>query len=103
MKYRILALSILLTGCAAPVTMQAVGGSRSDGTVTLAYQYGLFQRPIVDPGQAYNTAKDFCAGWGYSNAQPFGGDVSQCEQYNGNGTCLLTRVSVTYQCTGSPS
>jgi hypothetical protein len=102
-KKTLLILCSLLTGCATPETMQATGGSRSDGTVTLSYQYGLFQKPVVNVNQAYSTAKEKCALWGYSDAASFGGNVNLCQEFNGYGNCILTQVSVTYQCTGSPS
>jgi len=103
MKLRLFVLGILLTGCATPVTMQATGGSRSDGTVSLSYQYSIFEKPVVDSNQAQSTAKEKCALWGYSNAEPFGAGESQCEQFNSYGNCILTQVTVTYQCVGAPS
>jgi hypothetical protein len=106
MKHGIVAITsvamLILIGCATPKMLQAVGGSRADGTVDLAYEYGLFEEPQVDVAGAASTAAERCAVWGYSGAEPFGGGREQCLQRNGYGNCLRAVVTVTYQCTGSP-
>lgn len=91
---------LALAGCATPMDMQATGGSRSDGTVELSYEYGLFQRPVVDMARAEVTATQRCQAWGYRAAEPFGGQINHCNQYNGYGNCLDMFVTVKYQCTG---
>lgn len=103
MKSKLLILFIVLGGCATPVTMEATGGSRSDGTVELSYNYNELESPVVDPGQALATAREKCGAWGYKDAEAFGEGVSQCSHYNGNGNCIAHIVTVTYQCIGSPS
>lgn len=89
----------LLSGCATPKMFQAVGGSKSDGTVKLAYQYGGFQKPVVDQNQALSLAKRKCSVWGYDGAEAFGTGFSTCNSYNAYG-CTSQTVSVEYQCTG---
>jgi hypothetical protein len=91
--------ALALSACATTETLVPVGGSRADGVVTLAYQYGMFQKPVVDYDQAVHTAAARCAAWGYSNAEPFGSSLSNCTAVNGYGACIAWRVSVSYQCT----
>jgi hypothetical protein len=106
MKTRTLLLIVVATivaSCATQETLVPTGGSRADGTVQLSYEYGLFQVPKVDVDQATQAAADRCAAWGYTGAQPFGGQISRCEVFNGYGNCLRTLVTVSFQCTGNPS
>ena len=86
-------------GCATVKTMEAVGGSRADGTVDLAYEYGLFEVPEVQTDAAYATARQRCAAWGYQGAEPFGGSKNTCMQADMYGSCVRMRVTVTFQCT----
>ena len=51
MRYWLLAVCVV--GCAVTKIPVPTGGSRSDGTVQLSYEYGLFQVPKVD----WNSAK----------------------------------------------
>lgn len=92
-------VALSLASCATPVTPQAIGGSRSDGTVTLAYEYGLFQNPVVDWPTANASAKARCKAWGYRHAEAFGGSQNHCQAFNGYGNCIQMQVNVTYQCT----
>lgn len=101
--WAILLLGLAISGCATQETLVPTGGSRADGTVQLSYEYGLFQKPMVDVSQATQAAANTCAGWGYSGAQPFGGQLNRCEAFNGYGNCIRTLVTVTFQCTGSPT
>jgi hypothetical protein len=80
--------------------MVATGGSRADGTVNLSYEYGMFQKPIVNTQLAQVNAAQKCQAWGYTDAQAFGGGLRQCEERNEYG-CIRTLVTVTYQCTGA--
>jgi len=85
--------------CATNVTMQPIGGSRADGVVRLAFTYGMFENPRVDQAAALASARQRCQSWGYTDAEPFGGAVTQCQQMSGYG-CAQTMVTVEYQCTG---
>jgi hypothetical protein len=89
-----------LVGCAVQRPLVATGGSRADGTVEMSYEFGLFEVPKVDYTQGAASARQRCAAWGYSDAEPFGGHKSQCQQFNGYGNCIHTLVTVQYQCTG---
>jgi hypothetical protein len=94
--------ALLACGCATQKQLVPTGGSRADGTVTLAYEYGAFEVPKVDMSEASRAATQRCAAWGYTGSQPFGGSTSQCQAFNGYGSCLRYLVTVTYQCTGNP-
>lgn len=94
---------LLASGCTVQKEMVPTGGSRSDGTVNLSYEYGLFERPQVNASQAEASAQQRCEVWGYTGAEPFGGALTRCEAMNGYGECLRTLVTVTYQCTGNPT
>lgn len=87
-----------LTACTTNITPVVTGGSKSDGIVTMGYQYGYFQKPKVDLQTANNKATQMCTGWGYSRAQVLDGVETQCYQQNALGTCLEGRVKLQYQC-----
>lgn len=92
----------LVAGCSAQKEWVATGGSRADGTVTMAYEYGLFQRPQVDDAQGTQAAGASCANWGYTMAQPFGGVIRTCEAHDGYGNCTQFLVEKKFQCLGAP-
>lgn len=87
-----------LSGCSTNIIPVVTGGSKSDGVVTLGYQYGYFQKPHVDAQAASTKALQRCQAWGYSKAEPFDGVETQCFQQNMLGTCLEGRVKIQYQC-----
>jgi len=91
---------VALAACATTKTLVPVGGSRSDGTVKLAYEFGMFEKPKVDGAAALQAATARCQAWGYTEAEPFGGYQTQCQAYNGYG-CVRTMVTVEYQCKGA--
>ncbi|HEU0095519.1 MAG TPA: YecR family lipoprotein [Rhizomicrobium sp.] len=95
------AVALIVAGCAVQKELVPTGGSRADGTVNLSFQYGLFEKPEVDMNKASVLAAQRCTAWGYKGAEPFGGHTSKCEQVNGYGNCILTTVTVAYQCTGT--
>lgn len=96
----IFGFTLITFGCATNVVPVATGGSRSDATVQLSYEYGLFQQPVVDTEQAQASALQRCRVWGYSGADAFGGQRSTCEEFSNLG-CTRTLVTVEYQCTGT--
>lgn len=95
------AVAVTLAGCAVNKDWVAAGGSRADGTVKLAYEYGEFQKPMVSRDQAVRTATDRCAAWGYTGAEPFGEVLTNCINGNAYG-CNVYRVTAEFQCTGQP-
>jgi len=96
-----LALTLGLASCAVQKNWVSIGGSRSDGTVKLAYEYGGFEKPQLSREQGFDEARRRCVAWGYTAAEPFGGVISQCTFSNQYG-CLSFRVEATFQCTGQP-
>lgn len=100
MKKLILILFIsFLQGCATTKTPQPIGGSKADGTVTLAYEYNAFESPQIDWSSAKDTAKARCVAWGYGNAEAFGGQQTRDTLCSANGACYGQQVYITYQCT----
>ncbi len=100
MRRSALLFCLLLGSCAVQKIPVPTGGSRSDGTVQMTYEYDLFEAPQVDWVAAYAGARERCQLWDYGDAKPFGGAVSYCAQVDSAGNCLRTVVSKTYQCTG---
>jgi hypothetical protein len=92
-----LVLAFGVAGCASVKTLQATGGSRSDGTVELSYEYGSLEAPQVQWEQGLVTARERCAAWGYSDAEAFGGHKSTCQEPSRWG-CSRHFVTMTYQC-----
>jgi hypothetical protein len=76
------------------------GGSRTDGTVRLSYEYGAFEIPKLDGQQGMSAAQQRCVAWGYTGAEPFGGSTNTCTRPSNSG-CMGWLVTVEYQCTGS--
>lgn len=93
-------ISLLLVSCATQKTWVAVGGSRADGVVTLAYDYQGLEVAQTSFEQALRTAVQSCQVWGFSGATPFGGETEQCAAPYFGG-CNVWRVSRVYQCTGT--
>ena len=101
---RLATLVLVITfvnGCATQKALTATGGSRSDGTVKLSFEYGPLEAPQVDQNQGLAVAKQRCAAWGYTGAEPFGGTTRSCNLPSGSG-CQRYLVTVEYQCTGTP-
>lgn len=88
-----------LIGCSSKKELIATGGSRADGTVTLSYEYGAFEKPQLSMDQGVATATQRCNAWGYPGAEPFGGEQRQCQIASQYG-CSRWFVSMTFQCTG---
>ena len=97
MRIAILLALALLAGCETIKVPMATGGSRADGIITMAYEYGMFQKPMVDWTQSDNTATRRCQRWGYATAERFEGTLSQCT-YFGQYGCERWRVTTEYQC-----
>lgn len=97
MRILVIFCTLILTGCTTTKYFQPIGGSKSDATVTLAYEYGLFERPSVDWNMADATATQRCKAWGFKKADRFGTQKS-CRALGGYGNCNLVRVTTNYQC-----
>lgn len=102
-KVFVLSMFVMLTGCGVSVVkpMTATGGSKADGIVKMSYDFNVFEDPKVDIAQALATATSRCTVWGYSGAEPFGGETKQCTNYNSVlKSCDQWTATVQYQCTG---
>jgi hypothetical protein len=93
---------VFMQGCAVNKQLVPTGGSRADGTVKLSYEYGMFEVPQLDAQQGLNAARQRCAAWGYTDAEPFGGTNTKCNRYSGR-DCVRWFVTIEYQCTGTPT
>lgn len=98
----LLASLFVMSSCSTPMNYVATGGSKSDGTVKLSYEFGLFQDPVVNEQQGLELAKSKCAMWGYTGAEAFGGKLRNCTEYNKDG-CSRYLVTAEYQCIGESS
>lgn len=92
-------ITLTTTGCAVQKTWVPVGGSKSDGIVRLAYEYGQFEQPQLTPGQGEALAAQRCKVWGYTGAESFGAAMQDCLMSNQYG-CIKWRVFMEHQCTG---
>jgi hypothetical protein len=99
-KILLICILVMLGGCATTKTLEAVDGSKADATVKLAYEYGIFEKPIIDWSMAQKTARERCGAWGYKNAEKFGGSQEKCLAFNGYGNCINMQVNIIYQCIG---
>jgi YecR-like lipoprotein len=52
------------------------------------------EKPVIDPAQGLIAARQRCAAWGYKDAEPFGGEKRQCQQFYG-GDCIRWFVTLT--------
>lgn len=95
----LVAVVVLLQGCAVQKELIPTGGSRSDGTVKLAFQTGLFEKPQFDAAKSLETAKRRCAAWGYTDVEAFGGASKECIDRN----CEQWTVTYQFQCIGTPA
>lgn len=98
-----LSFAFSLIGCATQKEMFVTGASRADGTITLSYESNEFQSVSVDVSKANEMAEKRCKAWGYSGAESFGSEQTQCLTRRGFGNCGSRRVSVAYQCIGAPT
>lgn len=92
--------ALLVSGCATTKNWSAIGGSRTDATVRMAYEYGLFEKPQANEMEAVNLATSHCKAWGYTGAEAFGGATRQCNMWNDGGGCNRWLVAKEFQCTG---
>lgn len=101
-KYSVIFVIVALniSGCATPKEWSAIGGSRSDGVVRLAFEYRFGEKPVLDKQQGLDLAKTKCLAWGFKDAEAFGAATKKC---NGNpNDCRDWLVTKEYQCLGTP-
>ncbi|EGU43417.1 hypothetical protein VII00023_16335 [Vibrio ichthyoenteri ATCC 700023] len=95
-----LAMAANLTACANPVNKNwfVTGGSKSDATITLAYDEGLLQQAVIDEQEAFFMAQNACKAWGFKNAQSLGIPLDKCARRDKLFGCISTRYTQIYQC-----
>ncbi len=98
-----------LISCAPQVVTkvpQAIGGSKADGTIRLAYDLSANESATVDWTAAEGNALRRCKAWGYNRVDAFAGERRQCTErgagllINGAlpGSCARETVTKDYQC-----
>ncbi|MBR6026964.1 MAG: hypothetical protein IK065_05135 [Neisseriaceae bacterium] len=95
----ITAVLLSQTACNTIPTWAAIGGSRADGTVKIAYEQSEFsnQSPMMDDGRILAARR--CEKWGYSDAEAFGGATRTCIRSPGVLTnCAVYQIVFEFQC-----
>ena len=94
--------TVVLSACqTANPNWVAVGGSRADGTVKIAYEQPEMSQasPSMDAGK--RLAAQRCQRWGYQDAEAFGGATRRCIRSPGFWTnCMTYQITFEYQCIG---
>lgn len=97
-----LGATLALTACSTvDKNWSAVGGSKGDGTVKLAYEYTEFEVPSINIGQGNRIASQRCKAWGYNKAEAFEGETKSCVNRGGLSGCREWIVTREFQCTGN--
>ena len=97
----VIAVLVSISGCAtpSPKVWAPAGSSRSDGTVTLGFQYATGEDPQIALQDGIPQAGQVCAGWGYTGAQPVGSSRRQCAVSNAY-SCFRYAIYADYRCAG---
>lgn len=103
MRFKTIAALVIaanLTACATPVNKNwfVTDGSKSDATITLAYDEGLLQQAVIDEQEAFLMAENGCKAWGFKGAQVFGTPLDKCARRDKLFGCISTRYTQLYQC-----
>ncbi len=93
------ALALILGGCVTTVQKdwQTFSGNKTDGIVTLGYQYSAFKRPVSEDAQGHLVAIKTCKSWGYETATAFDLIESKCIRTVGV-DCYVYNNLKNYQC-----
>jgi hypothetical protein len=94
-----ISIAFLFESCTVQKYLQVYDGSRADGTITMFYEYGAFDKPVVHWEEAKQEATSKCKNWGYSGAEFFGSGIRTCIGVDGYGNCNRWRVVYKCQCT----
>lgn len=93
-------LATLLAGCMSPppVTMQATGGSMSDGLLTMSTTYNP-EIEDINWTASNMEASSRCQAWGFARALPLADTRQACLSVDSYyGRCDSMQASRTYQC-----
>ena len=94
-----LLLVLALASCAQQLLpLRTVGGSKADGTIVMAIEYGLFDNVKVDVAETQKKAIQTCKNWGYSNVRFFDEGYKRCLQPDPNLGCVRWREEYQAQC-----
>jgi len=93
----IVGIVLIIASSSAPKNFAVTGGSRSDATLKLSYEYGLFETGVANEEQGRISAKKRCKSWGYDQAEPFDQGLRSCIGRGSSG-CVRWRVEWEYQC-----
>lgn len=106
MKWKLYAAAgaaLLVSACATQANWLVTSASRTNGVVALSYERNEFQRMQLSENEAIQLATKTCKNWGYSGAEAFGSQSTTCLSRRGFGNCGSRRVTVEFQCLGSPT
>lgn len=99
-KFLILIFTIIvLDSCEVQKYLAISDGSKSDGTLTMVYEHGVYEKPVVHWEEAKQSAAEKCQSWGYGGAEFFDVGEKECISRDANGNCLRFRVTYKCQCT----
>jgi len=101
-SYSVYLVGILLIvgSSSVPKNFAVTGGSRSDATLSLSYEYGMFDAGKGNVEQGREIAIRRCKNWGYDEVESFDQGLRNCVQRSNSG-CLRWRVTMQYQCIGN--
>jgi hypothetical protein len=71
-------IAFLLKSCTVHKYHSVHDGSRADGTLSMFYEYGFFDKPIIHWDKTLQNTTAKCKNWGYSSAEFFGRGTSHC-------------------------
>ena len=93
--------ALLLTGCVTTQThqYQPVGGSKSDGRITMAFFYekNMFYQHEVDDKAALNEARRRCRNWGFLGGVEAFAALEQVSHHN-EWDVPIMKVTREFQC-----
>ena len=89
----------LFCSCEVQKYLAISDGSKSDGTLTMIYEYGVYEKPVVHWDEAKQSATEKCQSWGYGGSEFFDVGEKACVARDANGNCVRFRVTYKCQCT----
>ncbi|QFU23604.1 YecR-like lipofamily protein [Shewanella eurypsychrophilus] len=92
-------IAATLVGCTSMKTMEATGGSLSDGIIELSYTRSPSETSKFDEQDALRTAIKRCKAWGFKTADAFSGVQTSCRD-SVDSRCDVYMVTKKYQCIG---
>ncbi len=95
-------IALTLGGCEVQKEWASVGGSKTDGIVTLGFQRSRLEKPITSDSQGLAVATRTCQNWGYETAIAFDLAETTCTSYSYSEeygrVCNNYKVLKNYQC-----